>query len=226
MNPGNNFQAHIRKSSSQEISNSSFHKNDIKEKIIYNQINKRNINSNRTRTPFHEENKYNPLKLQNSSFEPRQSNNYSKYTSNTHNPLLIINNRRNKEENSKNENMNNTSIYISNSKRTLNKKYNLSDDNLFKFRNSGNKNAIVNNQPINRRSNQISLDMNNKNNNINNKYVINEELNNKNSKNLQTKTTRVFRNNNQNSNNSINNSNNNNSHQEINTNRRLNLKSV
>ena len=71
MNPEKNFLSHIRKSSSQEIRNNSFQKSDITIKIIYNQKNKRNMNSNRTRTPFHEEKKYNPLKLQNSSMESK-----------------------------------------------------------------------------------------------------------------------------------------------------------
>ena len=225
MNPGNNFQFHLKKSSSQEVTNSSFKKSDINTKIIYNQINNRNINQNRTRTPFHEKNKYNPLKMQNSTMELRQSNYHTKYTSNTHNPLLIINSRRNKEEISKNDNNNinnNTSLYISKVKRTLNNQYNLSDDNLLKFRNSANKNTIINNQSNNnRRSNQLSLDLISKNNNtnINNKYLINEELNNKNSNNLQTKTTRVLKI----KTNQIDNSNNINKYPE--TNRRLNLKS-
>ena len=220
MNPGNNFQSHLKKSSSQEITNNSFQKNDINNKIIYNQINKRNINPNRTRTPFHEENKYNPLKIQNSSMESRLSNHNTKYTSNTHNPLLMINNRRNKEEISKNDNNNNNTIlYISNGRRTLNNQYNFSDDNLLKLRNSANKNIINYPSTNNRKNNnKLSIDFNSKNNisNINSKYLINEELNNKNSKNLQTKTTRVLKN--------ITNQINSIKHPE--TNKRLNLKSV
>ena len=49
-------------------------KADINTKIINNQINKRNINPIRTRTPFHEENKSNPLEMQNSSMESRRTN--------------------------------------------------------------------------------------------------------------------------------------------------------
>ena len=227
MNPGNNFQSHLKKSSSQEITNNSFQKNDINNKIIYNQINKRNINPNRTRTPFHEENKYNPLKIQNSSMESKLSNHNTKYTSNTHNPLLMINNRRNKEEISKNDNNNNNTIlYISNGRRTLNNQYNFSDDNLLKLRNSANKNIINYPSTNNRKNNnKLSIDFNSKNNisNINSKYLINEELNNKNSKNLQTKTTRVLKI----KTNQIDNSNNsNNSIKHPETNKRLNLKSV
>ena len=218
MNPGNNFQSHIKKSTSQEITNSSLLKSD-------NQINKRNINPIRTRTPFHEENKSNPLEMQNSSMESRRTNYNRKYTSNTHNPLLVINSRRNKEEISKNDNNNNNTIlYISKVKRTLNNQYNLSDDNLLKFRNSANSNTIINNNQLNnnRRSNQLSIDFNSKNNisNITSKYLIKEELNNKNYKNLQTKTTRVLKI----KTNQIDNSNNSNKYPE--TNRRLNLKSV
>ena len=225
MNPGNNFQSHIKKSTSQEITNSSLLKSDTNTKIIYNQINKRNINPIRTRTPFHEENKSNPLEMQNSSMESRRTNYNRKYTSNTHNPLLVINSRRNKEEISKNDNNNNNTIlYISKVKRTLNNQYNLSDDNLLKFRNSANSNTIINNNQLNnnRRSNQLSIDFNSKNNisNITSKYLIKEELNNKNYKNLQTKTTRVLKI----KTNQIDNSNNSNKYPE--TNRRLNLKSV
>ena len=225
MNPGNNFQSHIKKSTSQEITNSSLLKSDINTKIINNQINKRNINPIRTRTPFHEENKSNPLEMQNSSMESRRTNYNRKYTSNTHNPLLVINSRRNKEEISKNDNNNNNTIlYISKVKRTLNNQYNLSDDNLLKFRNSANSNTIINNNQLNnnRRSNQLSIDFNSKNNisNITSKYLIKEELNNKNYKNLQTKTTRVLKI----KTNQIDNSNNSNKYPE--TNRRLNLKSV
>jgi len=227
MNPGNNFQSHLKKSSSQEITNNSFQKNDINNKIIFNQINKRNINPNRTRTPFHEENKYNPLKIQNSSMESRLSNHNTKYTSNTHNPLLMINNRRNKEEISKNDNNNNNTIlYISNGRKTLNNQYNFSDDNLLKLRNSANKNIINYPSTNNRKNNnKLSIDFNSKNNisNINSKYLINEELNNKNSKNLQTKTTRVLKIKTNQTDNS-NNSNNSTKHHE--TNKRLNLKSV
>ena len=225
MNPGNNFQSHIKKSTSQEITNSSLLKSDTNTKIINNQINKRNINPIRTRTPFHEENKSNPLEMQNSSMESRRTNYNRKYTSNTHNPLLVINSRRNKEEISKNDNNNNNTIlYISKVKRTLNNQYNLSDDNLLKFRNSANSNTIINNNQLNnnRRSNQLSIDFNSKNNisNITSKYLIKEELNNKNYKNLQTKTTRVLKI----KTNQIDNSNNGNKYPE--TNRRLNLKSV
>ena len=225
MNPGNNFQSHIKKSTSQEITNSTLLKSDTNTKIINNQINKRNINPIRTRTPFHEENKSNPLEMQNSSMESRRTNYNRKYTSNTHNPLLVINSRRNKEEISKNDNNNNNTIlYISKVKRTLNNQYNLSDDNLLKFRNSANSNAIFNNNQLNnnRRSNQLSIDFNSKNNisNITSKYLIKEELNNKNYKNLQTKTTRVLKI----KTNQIDNSNNSNKYPE--TNRRLNLKSV
>ena len=225
MNPGNNFQSHIKKSTSQEITNSSLLKSDTNTKIINNQINKRNINPIRTRTPFHEENKSNPLEMQNSSMESRRTNYNRKYTSNTHNPLLVINSRRNKEEISKNDNNNNNTIlYISKVKRTLNNQYNLSDDNLLKFRNSANSNTIINNNQLNnnRKSNQLSIDFNSKNNisNITSKYLIKEELNNKNYKNLQTKTTRVLKI----KTNQIDNSNNINKYPE--TNRRLNLKSV
>ena len=225
MNPGNNFQSHIKKSTSQEITNSSLLKRDTNTKIINNQINKRNINPIRTRTPFHEENKSNPLEMQNSSMESRRTNYNRKYTSNTHNPLLVINSRRNKEEISKNDNNNNNTIlYISKVKRTLNNQYNLSDDNLLKFRNSANSNTIINNNQLNnnRKSNQLSIDFNSKNNisNITSKYLIKEELNNKNYKNLQTKTTRVLKI----KTNQIDNSNNSNKYPE--TNRRLNLKSV
>ena len=225
MNPGNNFQSHIKKSTSQEITNSTLLKSDTNTKIINNQINKRNINPIRTRTPFHEENKSNPLEMQNSSMESRRTNYNRKYTSNTHNPLLVINSRRNKEEISKNDNNNNNTIlYISKVKRTLNNQYNLSDDNLLKFRNSANSNTIINNNQLNnnRRSNQLSIDFNSKNNisNITSKYLIKEELNNKNYKNLQTKTTRVLKI----KTNQIDNSNNSNKYPE--TNRRLNLKSV
>ena len=225
MNPGNNFQSHIKKSTSQEITNSTLLKSDTNTKIINNQINKRNINPIRTRTPFHEENKSNPLEMQNSSMESRRTNYNRKYTSNTHNPLLVINSRRNKEEISKNDNNNNNTIlYISKVKRTLNNQYNLSDDNLLKFRNSANSNTIINNNQLNnnRKSNQLSIDFNSKNNisNITSKYLIKEELNNKNYKNLQTKTTRVLKI----KTNQIDNSNNSNKYPE--TNRRLNLKSV
>ena len=225
MNPGNNFQSHIKKSTSQEITNSTLLKSDTNTKIINNQINKRNINPIRTRTPFHEENKSNPLEMQNSSMESRRTNYNRKYTSNTHNPLLVINSRRNKEEISKNDNNNNNTIlYISKVKRTLNNQYNLSDDNLLKFRNSANSNTIINNNQLNnnRKSNQLSIDFNSKNNisNITSKYIIKEELNNKNYKNLQTKTTRILKI----KTNQIDNSNNSNKYPE--TNRRLNLKSV
>ena len=225
MNPGNNFQSHIKKSTSQEITNSTLLKSDTNTKIINNQINKRNINPIRTRTPFHEENKSNPLEMQNSSMESRRTNCNRKYTSNTHNPLLVINSRRNKEEISKNDNNNNNTIlYISKVKRTLNNQYNLSDDNLLKFRNSANSNTIINNNQLNnnRRSNQLSIDFNSKNNisNITSKYIIKEELNNKNYKNLQTKTTRVLKI----KTNQIDNSNNSIKYPE--KNRRLNLKSV
>ena len=218
MNPGDNFQSHIKKSSSHEITNSFFQKLDITNKINNNQNNKRSMNSFRASTPLHEESKYNYLKLQNLSMESRQSNHNNKYTSNTHNPLHIINSRKNKEEISKNDN-NNTKLYISKVNRSLNNQYNLSDDNLLKFKNSGKRNTITNNQSNNnRRSNQMSMDINSKNNINNNiKYLINEELNNKNSKNLQTKTTRVLKI----KTNQIDNSN---KHPEAN--RRLNLKSV
>ena len=218
MNPGDNFQSHIKKSSSHEITNSFFQKLDITNKINNNQNNKRSMNSFRASTPLHEESKYNYLKLQNLSMESRQSNHNNKYTSNTHNPLHIINSRKNKEEISKNDN-NNTKLYISKVNRSLNNQYNLSDDNLLKFKNSGKRNTITNNQSNNnRRSNQMSMDINSKNNINNNiKYLINEELNNKNSKNLQTKTTKVLKI----KTNQIDNSN---KHPEAN--RRLNLKSV
>ena len=218
MNPGDNFQSHIKKSSSHEITNSFFQKLDITNKINNNQNNKRSMNSFRASTPLHEESKYNYLKLQNLSMETRQSNHNNKYTSNTHNPLHIINSRKNKEEISKNDN-NNTKLYISKVNRSLNNQYNLSDDNLLKFKNSGKRNTITNNQSNNnRRSNQMSMDINSKNNINNNiKYLINEELNNKNSKNLQTKTTRVLKI-------KTNQIDNNNKHPEAN--RRLNLKSV
>ena len=218
MNPGDNFQSHIKKSSSHEITKSFFQKIDITNNINNNLNNKRSMNSFRASTPLHEESKYNYLKLQNLSMESRQSNHNNKYTSNTHNPLHIINSRKNKEEISKNDN-NNTNLYISKVNRSLNNQYNLSDDNLLKFKNSGKRNTITNNQSNNnRRSNQMSMDINSKNNINNNiKYVINEELNNKNSKNLQTKTTRVLKI----KTNQIDNSN---KHPEAN--RRLNLKSV
>ena len=218
MNPGDNFQSHIKKSSSHEITKSFFQKIDITNNINNNLNNKRSMNSFRASTPLHEESKYNYLKLQNLSMESRQSNHNNKYTSNTHNPLHIINSRKNKEEISKNDN-NNTKLYISKVNRSLNNQYNLSDDNLLKFKNSGKRNTITNNQSNNnRRSNQMSMDINSKNNINNNiKYVINEELNNKNSKNLQTKTTRVLKI----KTNQIDNSN---KHPEAN--RRLNLKSV
>ena len=191
MIPAIDLESHFRKSSSQEINNS-FHKQESYTKIIYNQNNKRNTNSKRTRTPFHEENKYNSLKFQASANEQRQSNRNTKYTSNTHNPLLIINSRRNKEENSKNDsiNNNNTSIYIQKMKRTLNNQYNLSDNNLLKNKNSENKYSSNINNQNNRRNNQLSLDLNSK---SDIKYLINEELNNKMAKNLQTKTTKVLR---------------------------------
>ena len=218
MNPGDNFQSHIKKSSSHEITKSFFQKIDITNNINNNLNNKRSMNSFRASTPLHEESKYNYLKLQNLSMESRQSNHNNKYTSNTHNPLHIINSRKNKEEISKNDN-NNTKLYISKVNRSLNNQYNLSDDNLLKFKNSGKRNTITNNQSNNnRRSNQMSMDINSKNNINNNiKYLINEELNNKNSKNLQTKTTRVLKI----KTNQIDNSN---KHPEAN--RRLNLKSV
>ena len=218
MNPGDNFQSHIKKSSSHEITKSFFQKIDITNNINNNLNNKRSMNSFRASTPLHEESKYNYLKLQNLSMESRQSNHNNKYTSNTHNPLHIINSRKNKEEISKNDN-NNTKLYISKVNRSLNNQYNLSDDNLLKFKNSGKRNTITNNQSNNnRRSNQMSMDINSKNNINNNiKYLINEELNNKNSKNLQTKTTKVLKI----KTNQIDNSN---KHPEAN--RRLNLKSV
>ena len=219
MIPAIDFQSHFRKSFSHEINNS-FKKQESYTKIIYNQNNKTNTNSKRIRTPFHEENKNNNLlKIQGSSNEQRQSNRNRKYTSNTHNPLLIINNRMNKEENEKNENNNNTSIYFQKMKRTLNNQYNLSDNNLLKNKKSENRYSSNLDHQNNRKNNQLSLDLNPK---SDIKYLINEELNNKMAKNLQTKTTIVLRiKNTQNAQNTQNDN-----RQITEPNRRLNLKSV
>ena len=219
MIPAIDFQSHFRKSFSHEINNS-FKKQENYTKIIYNQNNKTNTNSKRIRTPFHEENKNNNLlKIQGSSNEQRQSNRNRKYTSNTHNPLLIINNRMNKEENEKNENNNNTSIYFQKMKRTLNNQYNLSDNNLLKNKKSENRYSSNLDHQNNRKNNQLSLDLNPK---SDIKYLINEELNNKMAKNLQTKTTIVLRiKNTQNAQNTQNDN-----RQITEPNRRLNLKSV
>ena len=208
-----NFQAHFKKNSSHEISNTFFNNNEDNKKII-NISHRPNLKSNRTKTPIHEDNKLNLMKKQSSPLEQiRHERNNRKYTSNTYNPLLIINNRRNKEkeENSKNENT--SSNYFQKIRNTLNNQSNLSDDNLLKIKNLEKPYISHNNQRNSHRNNQLSVDLNTKNNNKN--FLINEELNNKNAKNIQTKTTRVLR---------IKNSENKNRSDD--SNKRLNLKSV
>ena len=186
-----NSENNIKKSLSHEI-NYSLPRRESFNKMMhnYNQIIKSDYYPNRTRTPYHEENRHNPLKIKIPSFGQKQQIMKSRYTSNTHNPLLIINSRRNKEENSINEN---NSLYANTTRRKLNSQYNFSDDNIFKRKNEETKyqsNDILRN---NRRNNQLSLDLNSKNNNNNNKYLINEELSHNKANNIQIKTTRVVK---------------------------------
>jgi len=206
-----NIQTHFRKTISQEISNT-LSKYDSSYNIINNMRNRPFLNSNRTRTPLGEDFKYNLIKKQSSPLELIRYNR-SKYTSNTHNPLLIMNNRRNKEENSKNEN--NSSINIQKMKNSFENKYNLSNnDNHLKIKNQEKPYNSIHNQRDRGRNMQSSSELNSKNYNSN-KFLINEELDNNNAKNIQTKTTRVLR---------IKNTENNN--RTDGSNRRLNLKSV
>ena len=186
-----NSENNLKKSLSHEI-NYSLPRRESFNKMMhnYNQIIKSDYYPNRTRTPYHEENRHNPLKIKIPSFGQKQQIMKSRYTSNTHNPLLIINSRRNKEENSINEN---NSLYANTTRRKLNSQYNFSDDNIFKRKNEETKyqsNDILRN---NRRNNQLSLDLNSKNNNNNNKYLINEELSHNKANNIQIKTTRVVK---------------------------------
>ena len=185
-----NSENNIKKSLSHEI-NYSLPRRESFNKMMhnYNQIIKTDYYPNRTRTPYHEENRHNPLKIKIPSFGQKQQIMKSRYTSNTHNPLLIINSRRNKEENSINEN---NSLYANTTRRKLNSQYNFSDDNIFKRKNEETKYQSNDIQRNNRRNNQLSLDLNSKNNN-NNKYLINEELSHNKANNIQIKTTRVVK---------------------------------
>ena len=186
-----NSENNIKKSLSHEI-NYSLPRRESFNKMMhnYNQIIKSDYYPNRTRTPYHEENRYNPLKIKIPSFGQKQQIMKSRYTSNTHNPLLIINSRRNKEENSINEN---NSLYANTTRRKLNSQYNFSDDNIFKRKNEETKYQSNDIQRNNRRNNQLSLDLISKNNNNNNKYLINEELSHNKANNIQIKTTRVVK---------------------------------
>ena len=186
-----NSENNIKKSLSHEI-NYSLPRRESFNKMMhnYNQIIKSDYYPNRTRTPYHEENMHNPLKIKIPSFGQKQQIMKSRYTSNTHNPLLIINSRRNKEENSINEN---NSLYANTTRRKLNSQYNFSDDNIFKRKNEETKYQSNDIQRNNRRNNQLSLDLNSKNNNNNNKYLINEELSHNKANNIQIKTTRVVK---------------------------------
>ena len=186
-----NSENNLKKSLSHEI-NYSLPRRESFNKMMhnYNQIIKSDYYPNRTRTPYHEENRYNPLKIKIPSFGQKQQIMKSRYTSNTHNPLLIINSRRNKEENSINEN---NSLYANTTRRKLNSQYNFSDDNIFKRKNEETKYQSNDIQRNNRRNNQLSLDLNSKNNNNNNKYLINEELSHNKANNIQIKTTRVVK---------------------------------
>ena len=185
-----NSENNLKKSLSHEI-NYSLPRRESFNKMMhnYNQIIKTDYYPNRTRTPYHEENRHNPLKIKIPSFGQKQQIMKSRYTSNTHNPLLIINSRRNKEENSVNEN---NSLYANTTRRKLNSQYNFSDDNIFKRKNEETKYQSNDIQRNNRRNNQLSLDLNSKNNN-NNKYLINEELSHNKANNIQIKTTRVVK---------------------------------
>ena len=186
-----NSENNLKKSLSHEI-NYSLPRRESFNKMMhnYNQIIKSDYYPNRTRTPYHEENRHNPLKIKIPSFGQKQQIMKSRYTSNTHNPLLIINSRRNKEENSINEN---NSLYANTTRRKLNSQYNFSDDNIFKRKNEETKYQSNDIQRNNRRNNQLSLDLNSKNNNNNNKYLINEELSHNKANNIQIKTTRVVK---------------------------------
>ena len=186
-----NSENNIKKSLSHEI-NYSLPRRESFNKMMhnYNQIIKSDYYPNRTRTPYHEENRHNPLKIKIPSFGQKQQIMKSRYTSNTHNPLLIINSRRNKEENSVNEN---NSLYTNTTRRKLNSQYNFSDDNIFKRKNEETKYQSNDIQRNNRRNNQLSLDLISKNNNNNNKYLINEELSRNKANNIQIKTTRVVK---------------------------------
>ena len=186
-----NSENNIKKSLSHEI-NYSLPRRESFNKMMhnYNQIIKTDYYPNRTRTPYHEENRHNPLKIKIPSFGQKQQIMKSRYTSNTHNPLLIINSRRNKEENSINEN---NSLYANTTRRKLNSQYNFSDDNIFKRKNEETKYQSNDIQRNNRRNNQLSLDLNSKINNNNNKYLINEELSHNKANNIQIKTTRVVK---------------------------------
>jgi len=186
-----NSENNIKKSLSHEI-NYSLPRRESFNKMMhnYNQIIKSDYYPNRTRTPYHEENRHNPLKIKIPSFGQKQQIMKSRYTSNTHNPLLIINSRRNKEENSINEN---NSLYTNTTRRKLNSQYNFSDDNIFKRKNEETKYQSNDIQRNNRRNNQLSLDLISKNNNNNNKYLINEELSHNKANNIQIKTTRVVK---------------------------------
>ena len=186
-----NSENNLKKSLSHEI-NYSLPRRESFNKMMhnYNQIIKSDYYPNRTRTPYHEENRHNPLKIKIPSFGQKQQIMKSRYTSNTHNPLLIINNRRNKEENSINEH---NSLYANTTRRKLNSQYNFSDDNIFKRKNEETKYQSNDIQRNNRRNNQLSLDLISKNNNNNNKYLINEELSHNKANNIQIKTTRVVK---------------------------------
>ena len=186
-----NSENNLKKSLSHEI-NYSLPRRESFNKMMhnYNQIIKSDYYPNRTRTPYHEENRHNPLKIKIPSFGQKQQIMKSRYTSNTHNPLLIINSRRNKEENSINEN---NSLYANTTRRKLNSQYNFSDDNIFKRKNEETKYQSNDIQRNNRRNNQLSLDLISKNNNNNNKYLINEELSHNKANNIQIKTTRVVK---------------------------------
>ena len=209
-----NSENNIKKSLSHEI-NYSLPRRESFNKMMhnYNQIIKSDYYPNRTRTPYHEENRHNPLKIKIPSFGQKQQIMKSRYTSNTHNPLLIINSRRNKEENSVNEN---NSLYANTTRRKLNSQYNFSDDNIFKRKNEETKYQSNDIQRNNRRNNQLSLDLISKNNN-NNKYLINEELSHNKANNIQIKTTRVVK---------IKNTQNENNIKQTEHNRRINYKTI
>ena len=210
-----NSENNLKKSLSHEI-NYSLPRRESFNKMMhnYNQIIKSDYYPNRTRTPYHEENRHNPLKIKIPSFGQKQQIMKSRYTSNTHNPLLIINSRRNKEENSINEN---NSLYTNTTRRKLNSQYNFSDDNIFKRKNEETKYQSNDIQRNNRRNNQLSLDLNSKNNNNNNKYLINEELSHNKANNIQIKTTRVVK---------IKNTQNENNIKQTEHNRRINYKTI
>ena len=205
MNPRTDFNSHYKKDSIQDMEKNKT-KTEIENKKIYNQNNNIKINSNRVKSPLVNEKQFKPLKMKSSQIEYN-----NKYTSNTHNPLHIINSRKNRQENSKNDNDN--SSYISKMKKTLNNQYNYSANNILNIKNISNTSSRISyhNQQNNRRNNQLSLNINSE----NNKYFVNEELNNKKANNLLTKVTIISK---------VKNLGDNNRHSSAN--KRLNLKSV